>query len=55
MIPWQYWSGTTGKSLENWLIFWGIWGEAELNLGISGAKAKYFQGAEAIIFMDLGR
>ena len=28
---------------ENWLIFLGIWGEAELILRISGAKEKYFQ------------
>ena len=40
---------------ENWLIFFGIVGEAELILGIWGAKAKYFQGAEEIIFRDLGR
>ena len=33
----------------------GICGEAELILGIWGAKAKYFQGAEEIIFRDLGR
>ena len=31
---------------KNWLIFWGIWGEAELIFRIWGAKAKYFQGAE---------
>ena len=31
---------------ENWLIFLGIWGEAELILRIWGAKEKYFQGAE---------
>ena len=30
---------------EDWLIFLGIWGEAELILGILGAKEKYFQGA----------
>ena len=29
-----------------WLIFLGIWEEAELVLGIWGAKAKYLQGAE---------
>ena len=29
---------------KNWLIFWGIWGEAELILRIWGAKEKYFQG-----------
>ena len=40
---------------ENWLIFWGIWGEAELILRIWGAKVKYFQGAEEFSFMDLGR
>ena len=28
------------------LYFWGILGEAELILGIWGAKAIYFQGAE---------
>ena len=48
---------------ENWLIFLGIWGEAELVLGIWGAKEKYFQGAEllsgswgdqCIIFRDQG-
>ena len=32
---------------ENWLIFFGILGEAELILRIWGAKEKYFQGAEA--------
>ena len=46
---------------ENWLIligfiiFWEIWGEAELILKIWGAKEKYFQGAEEFSFMDLGR
>ena len=35
---------------ENWLIFWGILGEAELFLGIWGAKTKNFLGAEEIIF-----
>ena len=39
---------------ENWLIFWGIWGEAELILRIWGAKEKYFQGAEEFSFRDLG-
>ena len=40
---------------ENWLIFFGILGEAELILRIWGAKEKYFQGAEAcIIFRDQG-
>ena len=31
---------------ENWLIFLGIWGEAELILRIWSAKKKYFQGAK---------
>ena len=31
---------------ENWLIFFGIWEEAELILWFWGAKEKYFQGAE---------
>ena len=31
---------------ENWLIFLGILGEAELILKNWGAKEKYFQGAE---------
>ena len=35
---------------ENWLIFLGIWGEAELILRIWGAKEKYFQGAEEFFF-----
>ena len=39
---------------ENGLIFWGIWGEAELILRIWGAKEKYFQGAEVLSFRDLG-
>ena len=40
---------------ENWLIFWGIWGEAELILRIWGAKENFFQGAEEFSFRDLGR
>ena len=40
---------------ENWLIFWGIWGEAEIILRIWGANEKYSQGAEEFSFMDLGR
>ena len=40
---------------ENWLIFWGIWGEAELISRILEAKEKYFQGAEEFSFRDLGR
>ena len=39
---------------ENKLIFWGIWGEAELILRIWGAKKEYFQGAEVLSFRDLG-
>ena len=31
---------------DNWVIFLGIWGEAELILRIWGAKEKHFQGAE---------
>ena len=37
---------------ENWLIFLGIWGEAEIILGIRGSKEKYFLGAEEFIFRD---
>ena len=40
---------------ENWLIFWGIGGEAELILRIWVAKEKYFQGAQVLSFRDLGR
>ena len=40
---------------QNWLIFWGIWGEAELILRIWGAKDTYFRGAEEFSFWDLGR
>ena len=40
---------------ENWLIFWGILGEAELILRILGAKEKYFQGIKQLSFRDLGR
>ena len=40
---------------ENWLIFWGIWGEAELILKIWGAKEKYIQGAVEFSFKDFGR
>ena len=36
-------------------MFLGIWGEAELILRIWGAKEKYFQGAEVLSFMELGR
>ena len=49
---------------ENRLIFLGIWGEAELFLGIWGAKANNFRekrklfsgswGDQCIIFRDLG-
>ena len=47
------------------LVFWGIWGEAELFLGTWGAKAYTFremrklfagrQGDQCIIFRDQGR
>ena len=40
---------------ENWGIFWGIWGEAELILRTWGAKERSFQGAEEFSFRDLGR
>ena len=40
---------------ENWLIFLGIWGEAELILRIWRAKEKYFQEAEEFSFRDLER
>ena len=40
---------------ENWLIFLGIWGEADLILRIWGVKEKYFQGAKEFSFRDLGR
>ena len=40
---------------ENWLIFLGICGEAELILRIWGAKEKYFQGAEEFSIRDLWR
>ena len=49
---------------ENWLIFWGIWGEAELILGILGANENTFRelrkflsgiwGDQCNIFMDQG-
>ena len=49
---------------ENWLIFFGVWGEAELFLGIWGAKANTFRerrtlfagrrGDQCIIFRDQG-
>ena len=49
---------------ENWLILLGIWGEAELFLGIWGAKANNFRekrklfsgiwGDQCNIFRDLG-
>ena len=39
---------------ENWLIFWGIWGETELILRILEAKVKYFEGAEEFFFLGFG-
>ena len=49
---------------ENWLIFWGIWGEAELILSIWVAKENIFRelryfllgiwGDKCIIFRDQG-
>ena len=41
--------------MEKWLIFWGIWGEAELIFRVWGANEKYFQGAEVLSLKDLGR
>ena len=41
--------------MENWLIFLGIRGEAEVILRSWGAKEKYFQGAEEFSFRNLGR
>ena len=40
---------------ENWIIFLGIWGGAELISRIWGAKEKYFQGAEVLSFREFGR
>ena len=50
--------------MENWLICLGIWGEADLFLGIWGAKANTFRetrtlfagrrGDRCIIFKDQG-
>ena len=39
---------------ENWLIFLGIWGEAELFLRICGAKAKYFLRSRGNYFQGFG-
>ena len=36
------------------LYFGGFGDKAELILGIWGAKAKYFQGTEEIVFRDFG-
>ena len=41
--------------MMNWLIFLGIWGEAELILRIWRAKEKCFQEAEEFSFRDLER
>ena len=41
---------------ENWLIFLGIWGKAELILRNLGSKGKIFSGSWWIFFFsDLGR
>ena len=40
---------------ENWLIFLGIWGEAELILRIWGAKENIFRELRYFFFRDLGR
>ena len=39
---------------ENWLIFWGILGEAEFILGICGARQNTFRELR-IFFSDMGR
>ena len=39
---------------ESWLIFLGMWVEAELILRIWVAKEKYFQGAEVLSFREFG-
>ena len=41
--------------MENWLIFLGIWGEADLSLRIWKQRKKYFQAAEEVSFRDLAR
>ena len=41
--------------MEDWLILWGIYGEAELILKIWGAKEKYIQGTQEFSFRNLGR
>ena len=38
---------------ENWLIFWGIWEEAELILGICDARQSTFRELR-IFFRDWG-
>ena len=40
--------------MENWLLFWGIWGEAELILGICRASQNTFRELKTF-FRDLGR
>ena len=37
------------------LIFLGIWGAAEINLGVKGAKEENFQGAGEKQIRELGR
>ena len=36
--------------MENWLIFWGILGEAELILGICGARQNTFRELRSFFF-----
>ena len=61
----EYTSGVLYNTFrENWLIFWGILGEAGRFLGIWGAKANTFRetrtlfagrrGDQCIIFRDQG-
>ena len=40
---------------ESMLIFLGIWGADETNLGVKGAKEENFQGAEEKQIRELGR
>ena len=40
---------------ENWLIFYGIWEDAELIIRIVGAKENTFREVEEFSLRDLGR
>ena len=39
---------------ENWLIFWGIWGEAELFFSDLESKGKILLGSRGNNFQGLG-